>query len=552
MNDTRFDVIFDQDARTKILRGVNIIADAVGTTLGPRGRNVGIEKVAPNGETYARVILHDGVSVARSIELPDHQENFGAQIIKQAAQKQVDEVGDGTTVTVVLAREIIKECFQLIAAGINPMSLRSGLEDASERLVSQLQSLAIPVKDAKDTEFVATISAGNAELGKLVSDTFQKVGVEGVVSVEDSKGPITVVEHQEGMQFDRGFLHPWFVTNPERMECVLENTYVFVTDQSITTLAPFQKFFEEFLKKSKTLVIISPDISGEALPMMIQNKLKGFLQANCIQAPSMGLDQKNILQDIAVLTGATLFSSDAGYKLEDLKVEHLGFAENITSTKDETIIVGGKGTKEAVDAQIATIQKFIDDDTQKDWDHERLRARMGRLTNGVSVIRVGGQTEIERDERRERVIDAVAATRAAMEQGIVAGGETVYLRVRDILRKPRANISGNAGDFSLQIHESYNDSSLAERILYNALEAPFTKLVENAGLNAGRYMQRLEDSTIENAGVDVTDESEIKDMVKEGIIDPVAVSIQAIRNSVSVAIQLITTNVLITPIKEEA
>lgn len=522
------DILFDEQVREKLLKGVRIMEKAVSSTLGPRGRNVAIAR-SNRGEVYDRTTLHDGVSVARAIQLQDEFENMGAQLLVEASQKQVDLVGDGTTVVMILARAIIEEYMILIAAGINPMALRMDLEEKIDKLIKALEPLAIPVNPGKELNFVASISAGNTELGEMIAKAFTIVGKDGVVTAENSKSPTTSLEHQEGMQLDKGMLHPWLVTNPDRMEAVLENAYFLITDKPITSFADIQKFLIEFVKMSRQLVIISPDISGDALPLLIQNKLEGKFGVILIQAPSFGEDQKNILQDIAILTGGKFLSQDAGYKFEDLSIDDLGFAESITSTKDETIIVKGRGSKEEIDKRISQIKTQLETE-EGDFNIQRLKSRLGKLTNGVVIIRVGGQTEIEMKERRERVLDSIAATRAALEKGIVAGGEVVYLQIREQL-----------GD------------SLADKILYKALAKPFDKLVENAGLEPGELRTMLKHKIyrvdIQNAGVDVTT-GEIKDMVKAGIVDPVLVSINALKNAISVALQIVMTGTEIVPHKE--
>ena len=370
-----------KEARAKLLSGVNKMANAVGSTLGPMGQNVAIERTTYNGDTYERIVLHDGVSVARSIDLPDNDENMGAQLLKEASQKQVDQVGDGTTVTMILAQALVQESMNLIDSGTQPMSLRRGLENSTKKLVTELENLATPIKNKKDLEFISTISAEDEELGKLVSDTIDKLGKDGVVTVEASKSAVTTVEHQEGMQLDRGWLNEYFITNPQRMEAKMEDAYILVTDKEITTLSELGKFFEAFVPQSKKLIIISPNIGGEALPLLIQNKLQGKLFPLCIQAPSFGEDQKNILQDIAAMTGATFFSGDAGYKFEQLTPEHLGFVQSVTSTKDSTILVSSSGS---VTERVQSIEKALKD-TDSEFDQERLKARLGKLTNGVAV-----------------------------------------------------------------------------------------------------------------------------------------------------------------------
>lgn len=517
----------NRQAREKILNGINQMADAVGSTLGPSGQNVGIDHFIPKtGETYDRVILHDGVSVSRSIILEDRAEDFAAQILAEASKKQVDMCGDGTTCTMVLAQGIINEWMQLIAAGIHPMSLRKGLEAGRDLLIAELEKLAIPVKSQKELEFVATISANDQELGQMIASAFKTVGVDGVVTAEISKSPHTTMEIQEGMQLDKGLLSPYLITNRDRLEATLEDAYFLITDKPITYLGDFANFFTEFFKQSQNLVIISPDISGEALPMLIQNKLAGKINLILIQAPSMGQDQKEILQDIAALTDAKFISEDAAHKFEDLTPEDLGFAESITATQKESIIVGGRGSKKQIDARIASIKKSLED-VEGDFDKERLQSRLGKLTNGIAIIRVGGQTEVEMKERRERVLDSIGATRAAMEKGIVAGGEIAYLHIRKILQE-----------------------SITDKILYKSLYKPFQKLITNADLSEVDMALKLQGKSRDH-GVDVLT-GEVKNLITAGIVDPVLVPINAIKNAVSVSIQLCTTATLIVPdIQEE-
>ena len=524
----KIQIVSGKEAREKLLAGVNKAADVVGSTLGPLGRNVAMEQFVPTGELYAEPkVIHDGVSVAKGVDLPDFVENVGATLIKQASQKQVDEVGDGTTVVMILAQAIINECMQLVNAGVNPMSLRKGLEEGSDLLVKELEKLAIPIKSLKDMEFVATVSAGDPKIGKLIAETYQKVGKDGVITVEESKAPEQIsVEIQEGMQIDKGYLSPYFVTNPERMEAVLENAYFLITDKEITNFTELIPFLEEFVKLSKNLVVISPNIGGEAFPSFVQNKIQGKIFSLCVQAPSFGEDQKNILQDIAVLTDGVFLSKDAGFDLSKLTTDDLGFAESITSTKSASIIVGGRGTKKAVAQRVSEIKKAMEDVDLSDFDRERMRARIGKLTNGVAVIRAGGQTEVEMKERRERVLDSKEATKAAMEKGIVPGGEIVYLHIKKLL-----------GD------------SITDKVLSKALYKPFQKLITNAGLSEVDMALALNGKG-QNYGVDVTT-GEVKDMIKAGIVDPVLVGINAIKNAVSVAIQIITTDNVIVRDKDD-
>lgn len=532
MNKTK--LIFDDEAREKLLKGIHIMAKAVGSTLGPRGRNVAIAKTIPSGEIYERIILHDGVSVARAIDLKDEYENMGAQVIKQAAQKQCDFVGDGTSVVIVLSEAIISECFKMISTGINAMALRSELEAGLAKLLKKLKTLAIPLKTHTQRVQIATISAEDKELGELVTEVLEKVGEDGVVEVKESPLPVTQIEYQQGMQLDRGYMHQLFITNPERMEAVFENPQILVTDKSITSLVPLTNLLNSLTADSvrRPLVIISPDVSGEALPLLIQNKLEGKLYSLCIRAPSFGADQKNVLQDMAILTGAKYITEDAGHRFEDVTASDLGEAEFVSSTKDATKISGGAGSKEAIKKRIASIKKTIEEDPSE-FDRNLKKTRLGKLTNGIALIRVGGSTEIEMKERRERIIDAVAALRSAMKNGITAGGEIVYLRIRELL----------------------SDKILGEKILKEVLKRPFKKLVENAGYDGGEMLSGLlwtqkEDKTIKNAGIDVTT-GQVKDMIESGIVDPIEVSMEALTNATSVAIQLVTTGTIIIPEEKE-
>ena len=520
-------LLFNKEAREKLMTGVNILADAVSSTLGPRGNNVAIARSVPSGEIYERLVIHDGVTVARSISLKDEFENMGAMLLKEASQKQVDAVGDGTTLVVILARAIISECMQMVSTGVNPMALRKGLEDGSTRLIKRLEKLSTPLKTYEEMVHIATISSEDSYLGKLVADTLKKVGSDGVVDVEESKGAETTVEYQQGMQIDKGYIHQLFITNPERMEAVFESPQILITDKSITSLVPLTNLLNALTKDDirRPIVIISPDISGEALPLLIQNKLKGQLISLCIKAPSFGLDQKNILQDIAILTGAKFITEDAGHRFEDVTTDDLGEAAYVTSTKDETIVSGGYGDKTKLKTRIEQIRRELEEEGS-DFDKERLKARLGKLSSGISVISVGGATEVEMKERRERVIDAVSALRSAMSKGIVAGGEVMFLEIRQSLGK-----------------------SVTDRILFNALAKPFKKLVENGGYDGGELIARREYSKRayqENTGFDVTD-GKFKDMIKSGIVDPTEVLIEAIKNAVSVSIQLVSTGVIIVP-----
>lgn len=519
-------ILFDQPARDKILEGVRLAAKAVGGSLGPRGNNVAITKTNQANQIYDRTILHDGVSIFKAIDVKDEYVNMGVQVLKEAAQKQVDSVGDGTTAVVVLAEAILNECYKIIATGVNPMSLRKGLEEGRDKLLEELQKHATPINSLKDEERIATISAESEELGKLVAEVLHKVGVEGVITVEESKSSETTYEIQTGLQFDPGYADKFFITDPEKEIAVFEDTYLLLTDKPLNDLSEFEKLFTEISTRGARLVIIAGGYEAMALPILAQNKFRGVLQTLPIRAPSFGMNQKDILQDIAVLTGGKFFNESMQFKWSDITLKELGFARAVVSTKNDTIITGGKGLKKEIDQRISGIKGQIEDEDQ-DFEIEKLRERLGKLTNGVAAIRVGGTTEIEMKERKERAIDAVHATRAAMQKGIVPGGETIYLTIRNVV---------------------YDNP-----ILYKALEKPFRKLVENAGEDPGQTLAMLNPDPVynpPNQGFDVLD-GEYKNMIDAGIIDPLLVPEEAIKNAISVSIQLMTVQSIIVPDEEE-
>ena len=515
----RSSLSFDQ---TKVISGVHKLADAVAMTLGPKARLVAIAKATPTGEIYSRMVIDDGVGVAKAIELEDELENLGASILREAAQKQLDIVGDGTTAVVILAREILRESMKQIAEGKSAMTLRTQLEADVPKLTEEIQKLSKPITTLKDKTAIATISCKNKELGKLIAKTFEDVGVEGVITVEESKSSETIVEHQQGMQFDKGYCSPYFITDPAKMSATLENTRVLVTDLKITSIMEYAKLFESVSKETRTVTIISPEVGGDALPTFIQTKLDGKMQILCVTAPSFGPNQKAMLQDIATLTGSRFITEDAGHKPQNIKPEDLGGAKRITATKDATIIVGGLGSKTEIAERCVMIKKQMEDtDGMSEFDREKLKERLGKLSNGIAVIRVGGQTEVEMHERRERVEDAIASTRSAILGGVVAGGEVIYLKVRH----------------------------LASPILANALKKPFYQLLENSQIDKGETMFDI-NSKDKKLGIDVIDGT-TKDMVEAGIIDPAGVSINAIKNAVSVATQIMLIGASIVPVKNE-
>ena len=528
------DIRFGKQAQDSLLEGVRTLEQAVGSTLGPLGRNVAIAHVNPYGDVYDRVVLHDGVRVAKSINLLDPFQNMGAQILKEAAQKQVQDVGDGTTVVTILGKSIFEEIYALSQGGVNPMLLRRGIEKATERLIEEIKTHAINVDGFEQMRQIATISSEDTELGELVATVINDMGKDGLVYAEESQKNETIVEKQEGMQIDKGYAHQNFVTNPQRMESIMENPLVLVTDKAVNQLQTLKHILEHCAQSSRSLVIFTPQIGMDALSAMIENKLRGVIYSCVIKAPSFGQNQKNTLEDIAIFTGAKYITEDAGHRFEDITPEDLGGAEYITATKNDSIIVGGKGKKDAVNERVETIKNAIERE-ESEFDREKMKERLARLTTGVAVIKVGGSTEIEMKERLERVKDAIAATQAALESGIVPGGETIYLKIRNTLTP-----SPNADKYEV----------MAYTLLQDALYKPFQKLLTNAGMNDGEWYEKLSNAKNPYYGVDVT-KGRLVDMYKEGIVDPTLVSIQALKNATSVAIQLATTGTIVNQYVEE-
>ncbi len=514
---------FDIDAREKLLRGINILTEAVSATLGPKGRNVAIDK-----KWGAPTVVHDGVTVAKEIDLDDPFENMGAQLLKEAASRTNDIAGDGTTTATVLAQAIVSEGLKNIQAGANPMVLRRGIDRAVEALVLELQKMSKKITNLEEMNQVATISAQNEQIGKLISEALNKVGKDGVVTVEESKTMQMLVDYKEGMEFDKGYQSPYFITDSDRMESSLEDPYILITDKKISTMADLMPFLEKFVQVSKTLVIIAEEVEGEALTTLVLNKLRGAFNVLALSAPGYGDKRKQMLEDIAILTGGTVISEETGRKLDTTEVEDLGRAGRVTSTKDKTLIVDGKGSKKAIDSRVNQIKKELAA-SDSDFDKEKLQERLAKLAGGVAVINVGAATEVEMKEKKERVIDAVAATKAAIEEGIVAGGEVALLRVAVALDKLKSDNP---------------EEQLGITLVKKALEKPFRKLVQNAGLDEGIALTKILASS-GNMGIDVMD-GELKDLVKAGVIDPVKVTRTALQNAASVAIMVMTTNVLIT------
>ena len=524
-------LMFGEEARKKILEGVNKLADAVKVTLGPKGRNVILDK-----SFGSPVITKDGVTVAKEIELEDKFENMGAQLIKEVASKTSDEAGDGTTTATVLAQAIFKEGIKIVAAGANPMDVKRGIDKAVEKVVEKLKELSKETKDKKEIAQVGTISANNdKEIGEIIAEAMEKVGKEGVITVEEAKGMETTLEIVEGMQFDRGYLSPYFVTDAERMECVLEDAFILIHDKKISNMKDLLPILEQVARAGKPILIIAEDVEGEALATLVVNKLRGTLQCCAVKAPGFGERRKAMLQDIAILTGGQVISEELGLKLENAKLEDLGRAKRVTVDKDNTTIVDGAGKKEDIEARIQQIRAQIEE-TTSDYDREKLQERLAKLVGGVAVISVGAATETEMKEKKARVEDALNATKAAVEEGIVPGGGVAYLRCIDELDK-------------LEVENE--DQRIGVNIIKKALEAPFRQIVTNAGLDASLLLEKVKNAN-KNEGFDAA-KGEIVDMLEAGIIDPTKVERLALQNAASVAGLLLTTECLVTdkPEKKE-
>jgi chaperonin GroEL len=518
------DVKFNTDARNRMLRGVNILADAVKVTLGPKGRNVVIEK-----SFGAPRITKDGVTVAKEIELEDKFENMGAQMVKEVASRTNDEAGDGTTTATVLAQAIIKEGLKSVAAGMNPMDLKRGIDLATTKVVAAIKAASRPVSDSAEVAQVGTISAnGEAEIGRQIADAMQKVGNEGVITVEENKGLETETDVVEGMQFDRGYLSPYFVTNSEKMIADLEDCYILLHEKKLSSLQPMVPLLESVIQSQKPLLIIAEDVEGEALATLVVNKLRGGLKIAAVKAPGFGDRRKAMLQDIAILTGGQVISDDLGMKLENVGIDMLGRAKKISITKDETTIVDGAGEKAEIEARVAQIRQQIED-TTSDYDREKLQERVAKLAGGVAVIRVGGMTETEVKERKDRVDDALNATRAAVQEGIVVGGGVALIQ------------AGKSLD-GLKGINSDQDAGIA--IVRKALEAPLRQIAENAGVDGSVVAGKIRESNDLKFGFNAQTE-EYGDMFKFGVIDPAKVVRTALEDAASIAGLLITTEAMI-------
>ncbi len=517
-------LFFNTDARNRMKRGVDTLADAVKVTLGPKGRNVVIEK-----KFGAPGITKDGVTVAKEIELEDSIENLGAQMVKEVASKTADVAGDGTTTATVLAQSIINEGLRNVAAGANPMDLKRGIDMAVSAVVENLKSQSQKVgNDNSKIEQVATISANNdSTIGKLIAQAMAKVGNEGVITVEEAKGTDTTVEVVEGMQFDRGYLSPYFVTNTEKMQTELSNPYILIYDKKVSTLKDILPLLESSVQSGRPLLIIAEDVDGEALATLVVNKLRGSLKIAAVKAPGFGDRRKEMLQDLAVLTGGIVISEEQGYKLENATLEYLGEAESITIDKDNTTIVGGKGEKEGITGRVNQIKSQIES-TTSDYDREKLQERLAKLSGGVAVLYVGAASEVEMKEKKDRVDDALHATRAAVEEGIVPGGGVAYIRAIESL----TNVKGEGADENTGI-----------QIVRRALESPLRTIVENAGIEGSIVVQKVREGKADygfNARTEV-----YENLLAAGVIDPTKVSRVALENAASIASMLLTTECVV-------
>ncbi len=527
------DVKFDTDARNRMLKGVNILADAVKVTLGPKGRNVVLDK-----SFGAPRITKDGVSVAKEIELEDKFENMGAQMVKEVAQRTNDEAGDGTTTATVLAQAIVREGLKQVAAGLNPMDLKRGIDLATTTVVEAIKAASREVKDSDEVAQVGTISAnGEAEIGQQIADAMQKVGNEGVITVEENKGLETETDVVEGMQFDRGYLSPYFVTNADKMTAELEDCMILLHEKKLSSLQPMVPLLESVIQSQKPLLIIAEDVEGEALATLVVNKLRGGLKIAAVKAPGFGDRRKAMLQDIAILTGGQVISEDLGMKLESVTMDMLGSAKKVQITKDETTVVDGAGESAEIQARVAQIRNQIEE-TSSDYDREKLQERVAKLAGGVAVIRVGGMTEVEVKERKDRVDDALNATRAAVQEGVVVGGGVALVQ------------GGKALD---GVTGANTDQDAGVAIVKRAIEAPLRQIAENAGVDGAVVAGKIRESDDTSFGFNAQTE-EYGDLFAFGVIDPAKVVRTALEDAASVAGLLITTEAMVAdkPAKEGA
>jgi chaperonin GroEL len=523
------DLIFDAEARRQLKSGIDALANAVKVTLGPRGRNVAIDK-----KWGAPTVTHDGVTVAKEIELENHFQNMGAQMLKQAATKTNDVAGDGTTTATVLAQSIVTEGLRNLAAGANPMLMKRGIDAATQAVVAEIKKLSTPLKGHADIEHIAAVSANDPDIGRMLAEAMDKVGRDGVITVEEGKSLKLEVEYTEGMQFDRGYISPYFITDAARMEAAIDEPYILITDKKISAITDIVPVLEKLVQTGrKELIIISEDVDGEALATLVVNKLRGILNVLAVKAPGFGDRRKDMLRDIATLTGGTVITEELGKKLDQTTLAELGQARRVVSTKDDTTIIEGRGKAADIQGRIAQIKVQIDE-TTSDYDKEKLQERLAKLSGGVAVIKVGAATEIELKEKKARVEDALHATRAAVEEGIIPGGGVTLLRSAHAVDK--LTLEG--------------DQKLGAEILKRALEEPLRQLVRNAGLEGSVVVEHLSHEKRTNWGFDVMSEDYV-DLVKAGIIDPAKVTRTALENAASVAAMILTTEALVSDMPEK-
>ena len=523
------DLRFNEEARRALERGVNKVADAVKVTLGPRGRNVVIEK-----KFGSPVITKDGVTVAKEIELPDPIEDVGAKLVKEVASKTNDVAGDGTTTATVLAQAIVREGLRVVAAGANPLAVKRGIDKAVAATVEEIRNMATPVEDKEGIASVGAIAGNDREIGELIAEAMDQVGKDGVITIEESKGTGTTVEIVEGMQFDKGYLSPYFVTDPERMEAVLENVAILIHEKKISNVQDLVPVLEKVARGGQPLLIISEDIEGEALATLVVNRIRGILNVCAVKAPGFGDRRKAMLEDIAILTGGQFLSEDLGVKLENVDVEMLGKAEKIIVTKDDTTIIKGGGTKEAVTGRVSQIRRQIEN-TDSDYDREKLEERLAKLAGGVAKLSVGAATETELKEKKHRFEDALSATRAAVEEGIVPGGGSTLVQAAKVLDDLKAEDS---------------DEQTGINIVRRALEEPLRQIAFNAGMEGSVVVNKVREQSV-GFGLNALTE-EYVDLVKAGVVDPVKVTRSALENAASIASLILTTEVVATEIKEKA
>ncbi|POZ91318.1 chaperonin GroEL [Petrotoga sp. SL27] len=515
---------FNEDARRALERGVNTVADAVKITLGPKGRNVVLEK-----SWGSPTITNDGVSIAKEIELKDKFEALGAELVKEVASKTNDIAGDGTTTATVLAQSMIQEGLKNVAAGANPILMRNGIAKATDKAVEQIRNASRKLSSKEDIAHVASISANNEEIGNIIAEAMDKVGEDGVITVEDSKTLETYVEFTEGMQFDRGYISPYFVTNTEKMEAEMKEPYILITDKKISAVKSIVPILEKVAQAGKPLVIIAEDVEGEALSTLVLNKLRGTLNSVAVKAPGFGDRRKEMLRDIAILTGGTVISEEVGLTLEDISINDLGQADLVRVAKEDTIIVGGKGEPTAIKERIAQIKAQIEN-TTSDYEKETLQERLAKLSGGVAVIKAGAATETELKEKKHRIEDALSATRAAVEEGIVAGGGVTLLRAKKAVEEFANTLSG--------------DEKIGAQLVAKSLDAPVKQIIRNAGLEPAIIIEKIVEKDDPKYGFDVLKEKYIN-MFEAGIIDPTKVTRSALQNAASIASMLLTTEVLV-------